>query len=537
LEINREPPARKEAAVLFSDASGLTSAASTPSRVVVIGSGAVGLYAASALADRGRHVVVVEAGDSNLGSFSAESYSSVGRHHEGIRLARSRCLGGTTNLWGGQLAEFQPIDFNGRDWLPHSQWPVSYEEIAPYYEPTYRKLGFPPRAQIDENIWSGISCGRPQLGPEFEVFLTRWLRIPNFTGMFAGQIRNDERMAVLAGHTAVAFRGTGSRIESVRVVDNQGRSFRIEGSKFILAAGTIENSRLLLHTAQDPDWQCPWRQNQNIGRYFQDHLVGRIGPVRPAGKRLFFDMFCNILFEGLKFQPKIRMRNAVLEHRQILNIQALFAFEGKASEHLVYLKQFLRAALMKRQLSGIGDLFRHGAGVVKYLLPLTLRYLRDHRVFVPSSANIFLTVQAEQVSCKDSRIRIDPAVVDSYGLPRVILDWRLGDRELASIREFAVQIREALHSAGIGELEIDEELLASDPHFLSKLGDNYHQAGGAIMGWSDEDGVVDKNLRVFGTDNLYIGGASVFRTSSNANTTFTALALATRLVDHIAGSV
>jgi choline dehydrogenase-like flavoprotein len=202
---------------------------------------------------------------------------------------------------------------------------------------------------------------------------------------------------------------------------------------------------------------------------------------------------------------------------------------------MVYLKQFLRAALIKRQVSGIGDLLRHGAGVVKYLLPLTLRYLRDHRVFVPSSANIFLTVQAEQVSCRDSRIGIDSAVVDSHGLPRVILDWRLGERELASIREFAVQIREALDSAGIGQLEIDEELLASDPHFLSKLGDNYHQAGGAIMGWSEQDGVVDKNLLVFGTDNLYIGGASVFRTSSNANTTFTALAFTTRLVDHIAG--
>lgn len=520
--------------MLLPDASGLTSSASKSPRVVVIGAGAVGLYAASRLAARGRDVVVVEAGDSNLSSFSAESYSSVGRPHEGIRLARSRCLGGTTNLWGGQLAEFQPIDFNGRDWLPHSQWPVSYEEIAPYYALTYEALGIPPWAHDDENIWRGISSGRPQLGPEFEVFLTRWLRIPNFARMFDEQIRNDAKMTVLAGHTAVAFRGSGSRIDGVRVVNNQGQSHWIEGNAFILAAGTIENARLLLHAAQDPDWQCPWRQNQNIGCYFQDHLAGRIGPVHPADKKVFFDLFCNIVYQGLKFQPKIRMPNEVLTRRQFLNIQVLFAFEGKASEHMVYLKQFLRAALVKRQLSGIGDVFRHGAGIVKYLVPLSLRYLRDHRVFVPGSANIFLTVQAEQVPCRDSRIAIDPAVVDSHGLPRVILDWRLGELELASIRDFAVRIRDAMHSTGIARLEIDEELLAGDPHFLTKLGDVYHQAGGAIMGWSEEDGVVDKNLRVFGTDNVYIGGASVFRTSSNANTTFTAIAFATRLVDHIA---
>ncbi len=65
--------------------------------------------------------------------------------------------------------------------------------------------------------------------------------------------------------------------------------------------------------------------------------------------------------------------------------------------------------------------------------------------------------------------------------------------------------------------------------------DTYHQAGGTVMGESAQDGVVDRNLRVFGTKNLYVGGAGVFRTASNANVTFTAMAFATRLADHLAG--
>jgi choline dehydrogenase-like flavoprotein len=96
-----------------------------------------------------------------------------------------------------------------------------------------------------------------------------------------------------------------------------------------------------------------------------------------------------------------------------------------------------------------------------------------------------------------------------------------------------VQIREALRSAGIGDLRIDEDLLALRRSFLTRLGDTYHQSGGAIMGNSEQDGVVDRNLRVFGTENLYVAGASVFRTTSNANVTFTAVALTTRLVDHL----
>jgi len=73
------------------------------------------------------------------------------------------------------------------------------------------------------------------------------------------------------------------------------------------------------------------------------------------------------------------------------------------------------------------------------------------------------------------------------------------------------------------------------PQFLTTLRDNYHHVGGARMGQTEADGVVDRNLRIFGTTNLYVAGAATFRTASNANTTFTALALVTRLVDHLAG--
>ena len=71
------------------------------------------------------------------------------------------------------------------------------------------------------------------------------------------------------------------------------------------------------------------------------------------------------------------------------------------------------------------------------------------------------------------------------------------------------------------------------PAFLETLGDTYHQGGGAIMGSSAGDGVVDRNLLVFGTRNLHIAGASTFRTGGGANSTFTALALASRLADHL----
>jgi choline dehydrogenase-like flavoprotein len=516
----------------------LEQLAGTPGtgRTVVVGAGAVGLYAAVQLAQRGRQVVLLESGQSRLGNFESTSYTSVGRPHSGIRIGRSRTLGGTTNLWGGQLVEFQPIDFEGREWLPGSKWPISYQEVAPYYRPTYINLGVPVEFITDQAVWRGISGPVPQLGPEFEVFFTRWMSTPNFAELFAPQLRSDPNLLLVTGVTATGFRRQGSRITAVRVTSPAGEPQSIETDDVILAAGTIENVRLLLHSARDPDLDAPWRDNDNVGRYFQDHLGGNIGSFEPANKREFFRMFSNVVYSGRKFMPKIRLRDAIQRTQRIYNTQVFFAFESEVSEHMVYLKQFLRAALYNRKLTGARQVVRNGIGTARYLFPLMWKYAWDHRVFVPGTARIDMHVQAEHACVRESRISIDPGAMDSCGLPRVILNWQIGRDELASLHSFAIQIRDTLEQSGIGMLRLDEDLLSAKAEFLDKLGDTYHQAGGTNMADSPERGVVDRNLRVFGTDNLYITGAGVFPTTSNANTTFTAVALTTRLVDHLTGT-
>ena len=519
--------------MLLTDVAQLKSSGADGPVTVVIGSGAIGLYAASELVKRGQNVIVVESGGVHLGGFAPESYDSVGVRHDGVKIARSRSLGGTTNLWGGQLVEFQPVDFAGRDWLPGSAWPVKYEEIAPFYRVTYENLGNERETLNDDAVWKSISAERPRLGNDFEAFLTRWLKIPSFAIMYAKQYERSEKFAVLTGHTVVGFDGSGERITGVRVVDVGGNRHTIAAETFILAAGTIENSRLLLHGAADQSWECPWRQNQNIGAFFQDHLGGKVATVQPNDTDKFFNTFCTIWRGGHKYQPKFRLRNNILARDRILNVQGLFGFESSVSENLVYLKQFVKAAVYSRQIKDLGDVFKNAAACSKYLAPLMWRYVWDHRIFVPSTSKIALLVQAEQGPVAESRIRLDRSVTDAYGLPRVILDWHLSGLEQGSIAEFARRADEALRGAGLASLTIDPDLKAMDPKFMSTMHDTYHQAGGTVMGTSERDGVVDRNLKVFGTTNLYVGGASTFRTVSNANTTFTALTFTTRLICHL----
>lgn len=519
--------------MLLSDPGQIPDRKSNTSRIVIIGGGTIGLYAASLLVNRGQEAVVLEAGDIQLGRFGSDTFESLGRAHSGIRLGRGRNLGGTSSLWGGQLVEFLPIDFAGRDWLPGSKWPVTYDDIAPYYEPTYVNLGISPKFIRDEEVWRNVVAKCPDLGPDFEVFLTRWMRTPNVAQLFSKQIQSDPRLMVLCSNTVTGFRGKTGHIDAVRVVDRQNKAHWIEGENFLLAAGTIENARLLLHSANDGSWQAPWRNNQNVGLYFQDHIGGRLGTFIPTDKRNFFRTFANIAYNGDKLQPKVRMRNDVQARHRMYGAQGFFAFESEFSEHMVYLKQFLRAALYNRKLTGFEKVLKNGASTMGFLFPLMWKYLREHRVFVPSSAEISLITQAEHAPIPDSRISVDYGTTDVAGLPQVILDWRIKGDELESLRDFALRIGDAFLAAGLGEVKVDPDLLALNPAFLDKFGDTYHQSGGAVIGTSELDGVVDKKLLVFGTQNLYVGGASVFRTASSANVTFTALAFTTRLADHL----
>ena len=511
----------------------LTARSPAESRIVVVGSGAVGLYTADELAKRGHNVVVVESGAAILDSFEPNTYTSVGRKHDGIRMGRSRSLGGTSNLWGGQLAEFQPVDLDGREWVPGSKWPVGYEELAPYYRRTYENLGIAEESQEDEAVWRQLRRNRPLLGEGLEVFLTRWLTTPSFAVSNAQQLETSRNLLVLTKHTAVDFRASDDVITAVEVIDRSAQAHLIEGNHFVLAAGTIETVRLLLHSATRPGWDCPWARNWHLGSRFQDHLGGRIATVHPNDRRQFFKTFSNIVVGGRKYQPKLRLANATLESDRILNIHGMFAFESSITENLVYLKQFAKAAIYSRKVSGVRDLIANLRACSRYLVPIMWTYARDHRIFEPRTSAISLVTQAEPFPLAESRLTIDRSAHDQNGLPRVVLDWKISDHELESIREFAIRSDRALRAEQLARLQVDEDLLERDPQFMAKLRDTNHQAGGAVMGMSASSGVVDRDLRIFGTRNVYVAGAATFPTISGANTTFTALAFATRLVDHL----
>ena len=98
----------------------------TPADVLICGGGTVGLFLGVLLARGGLQVVVLERGEGvATPSDQGDGSRSVGRPHFGHQHGRAFGLGGTSTLWGGQLAEFDPEDFAG--------WPLSYGDVARWY--------------------------------------------------------------------------------------------------------------------------------------------------------------------------------------------------------------------------------------------------------------------------------------------------------------------------------------------------------------------------------------------------------------------
>lgn len=138
----------------------------------------------------------------------------------------------------------------------------------------------------------------------------------------------------------------------------------------------------------------------------------------------------------------------------------------------------------------------------------------------------------------DSRVHLN-GERDALGMPRLSLQWRFQDIDKHTVVRTMHGLGAELERLGLGRLEPEPWLAEpavswrTDPLISNHPIGGYHHMGTTRMASSPREGVVDGNARVFGIDNLYLAGSSVFPTSGWANPTLTILALTLRLADHL----
>jgi choline dehydrogenase-like flavoprotein len=137
-----------------------------------------------------------------------------------------------------------------------------------------------------------------------------------------------------------------------------------------------------------------------------------------------------------------------------------------------------------------------------------------------------LVAMAEQAPNPYSRVTLSDRR-DAFGLNRPRLDWRLTDLDTRSIRGSIDIIDAELRQAGLGRVERK----FGDEHPPVQVQAQWHHMGTTRMDPDERHGVVDRNCKVHGVDNLFVAGSSVFPTSGYANPTLTIVAMALRMAD------
>lgn len=529
------------------------TAANERTDVLIVGSGPTGAVAAKRLAQSGCQVVVLEQGD-------WQDYSKARADHPDYELTAGRdwatnpnyrhapadypiddkdsdiaatvynAVGGTSLLYAAHWQRNMPSDFRVRtlDGVG-DDWPLSYEDLVPYYEQVENDFGvsglagdpaFPPGkgpplppAPMDP-IALRVAAGHNKLGwhwwPGANAIATRHYRNLNqctrrgtcMQGCIEGAKGSVDRTHWPDNLSMGVRLITGARVTRLSVdrnglvtgaiyVDRDGKENFQASDVTILAANGIGTPRLLLLSANDRH---------------PDGLANSSGLV---GKRLMMHPFAAVI--GL-FDEDLESTQGIWGQQ----ISSLEFYETDASRG-----------------------FRRGAkwGLMPTGGPLSLtrpfpwgedddiwgqRFHDNIQKRLGRSA--MWGIIAEDLPDESNRVVLDPDLKDSDGVPAPKLLYRLSDESKRLLDFHATKAQQSMEAAGAYETVVA-------PRFRET---GWHILGTCKMGNDPRNSVVDQWGRSHDISNLYILDGSIWPTSSGMNPTATIAALALRCADHLA---
>jgi choline dehydrogenase-like flavoprotein len=528
--------------------------------ICIIGGGPVGLSLALALRDSGLRCVVLEAGgtsyDRAVQSLS-EAVLADPAHHDSMLIATARRLGGTSNLWGGTCVPYDPIDFAERQYVD-AAWPIKLEDIEPFYDEACRLVGAGPAH------FHAPSVGFPST-PEFSFqSLARWSNEPKFQLAHKSALQNARNLDIRTGAVARGFRvAENGRIDAVEICRPDGTQPReIRAGKFIVAAGGVESTRLLLNLQRQHPALLGGAQG-GLGKYYMGHLVGQIADIRLANSRLDELLDFHLDEHGNYVRRRFTASAPLQKAHGLLNcsfwpvVRKVAAAEhGNAILSSIFLalafrplgSRLLPEALWRRHVPA------EPASIVPHLanilcgFPSAASYLAQFmwkRHFAAARIPGFylrsqqlhygLSFHAEQRPNAESRITLSEEC-DPTGLPKARIDFRFHEFDVQSVLRSHALLDGWLRTNKLGELIYSVRRQDRADAILAEAKHGRHQIGTTRMGRTAGEAVLDGNLKCFGLENLYVASSSALPTSSQANPTLTAIALALRLARHLAAS-
>lgn len=540
--------------------------------VCIVGAGPAGLIAASELLDSGLDVILLESGgeepDPDTQALAAGVSEDTPDLYPDIVWSHDRRFGGTSVQWDVQvngttnchLATFDPIDFQKRDWMPHSGWPIDYDTLHPYYLRAMKRWETGVDS-LDMQPW--VSDERKLLhfkndALETKLYMTGSQAV--LTEGIGGRIKQSENIRLILKANAVELdtNDNASTVTGVKVACLDGRRFTVKAQQIILAQGGFQVPRLLL--ASDRVARHGLGNDHGlVGRFLMDRQIVKTGVLYPKEPISQFGLY-DLQHRGMAHVlGKLAIPQRTLEEKQLMNVtiglnaqpafsrvrlaQRLFGrgttFRSPAYYSLRKIIRSLRAREMPERplhhllqvMGGLDDLVFIKVAHAPWL---QIPYNRDSGGWyeAPHRDKFFKVIDlyqiAEQSPDPDNRITLSDER-DATGMRKPTVHFRWRDFDIRSALGSQDIVKEALESSGIGRVKVERR----DGMPLVTQMTAHHPAGTARMADEPTEGVVDRNCRVHGVSNLYVASSAVFTTGGCAPPTLTIAALAVRVADAV----
>jgi choline dehydrogenase-like flavoprotein len=493
------------------------------STVCIVGGGIAGLILAKKLADGGVAVHVLEAGgleqeDRSQALYEAQMAST---RHSGTFEGRFRTFGGSSTRWGAQLLPYTADVFQPPPGSSAQPWPITEQDVAPYYDELLQLMQAGTLPFGPELLQS---LGHP-LAPFTEkvaVRYSKWAPFArrNLAGTVGRACIEHDRVTVFTHANVASLLGSEQQMRSARVVNYTGTEFSFTADIFVVAAGTVESSRLLLCSPE------VMAKNDLIGRYFHDHVSFHAAEVSPADRGPIFAKLGPFFVDGVLLTPKIEASAALMNEAGLLSVMAHFPIAEPEGSGIAAVRNVLVAIQRRTRpplsavlgvVSGLGDVAR-----------LVWATRIHKRRAVTKRAAVWLNIDMEQPAVRENRILLSEET-DSLGIPKAIVDWRVTPAEGETAIRFARVLQDEFARAGFHVDWLPGLLEGTPPTFA----DTYHAMGGLRMGNDPAASMVDGNLKAHSVQNLYVASCAVYPSGGSSNPTFTLMALAMRLAEHL----
>jgi choline dehydrogenase-like flavoprotein len=569
-------------ALLFADARNVPKGTELETDLCIIGAGAAGITLARDFIGKQPRVTVLESGGLTFDERTQSLYKGriSGLPYFALDAARLRLFGGTTNHWGGDCRPFDVVDFEPRDWIPYSGWPIRKSDLQPFYDRAWKIV------HLTSNDWDLRNWDERDPASPLDLdgrVLTRVVQVVNQSRRsFGTEYRNEIRKAqnvtcyLHANVTEIEADKTAKTATRVRVATLTGNRFALRARVFVLAVGGIENPRLLLASDKQKS-RGLGNDHDLVGRFFLEHPRFEAGIVAPADSNFSVSFYQPhhvdqaVIECALALHPEIKRTERLVDVQ--IKLQPVYErgfLEATNSDDVAILKSLVKHARHKHLADHFG---RHLTMVVEDVMtwhrftipgaPVPLPYPavveeliragpRDRRSLIPGLLgdiaavgyqkligsvpiqNLTLTTRIEPAPNPDSRVSL-LASRDEVGMRHVQLDWQLSPIDKESVKRTLEVLAAELGRAGLGRIKILDSV--DNAGWPADLAGGWHHMGTTRMSSDPKRGVVDGNCRVHGMSNLFIAGSSVFSTAGSGTPTLTIVALTLRLSEHLKRTV